>query len=261
MLQTDRQSSFWEHAGELLSKARVVIAALIVASVAVLVVPVNFAGIVDITSGNYATVATVVINRITSDLLPAGAELLPLDWFAPFTIYLYVSLFLGVVLSSPVILYELYRFVAPALYEGERNGARLFIVALTGLFAAGVVFGYLTVVPTTFRMLLGSTEMLGLAPRFEFASFFSIVLGGLGMSGLLFTFPVFFLTLVRAGVLNTGMITGSRKFIYLGAFALICVVTPDPTLVSDIMIFVPIVVLLEASVLLGRLIERGKTKT
>lgn len=249
------------HVNELLGRLKIALVAVIVSTILVLVVPIDAAGLdAAWSNSNYNTLATVVINRLRVDLLPAGVELLPLDWFSPFTTYMYVSLFLGLTISSPIIIYEIYKFVNPALYDNERRLAFLFVGGFSALFLFGVAMGYMMLVPITFRMLLGITYMLGLNPQYEFSSFFGIVLGGTLMTGIFFTFPVFFLTLVRAGVLKTSMITDARKFIYVGIFILICIITPDPTLISDVIIFVPMVALTESSVLIGKYIEGNRQK-
>jgi len=249
------------HVNELLGRLKIALAAVIVSTILVLVIPIDAAGLdASWSNPNYNTLATVVINRLRVDLLPAGVELLPLDWFSPFTTYMYVSLFLGLTISSPIIIYQIYKFVNPALYDNERRLAFLFVGGFSVLFLFGVAIGYSMLVPVTFRMLLGITYMLGLNPQYEFSSFFGVILGGTLMTGIFFTFPVFFLTLVRAGVLKTSMVTGARKFIYVGIFILICIITPDPTLISDVIIFVPMVVLTESSVLIGKYIEGKREK-
>jgi len=255
----EKTGTFWEHTVELIARLRVMIYAIAISSTAVMIVPIDLESIrLSFTSPMYQTVATYVINRMRTDFLPEGVELLPLDWFAPFTIYIYVSIFLGVIISSPIIVYEAHKFVNPALYEHERRYVFLFTSSFTFLFITGVLFGYLLIVPITFRMLLMSTYLLGLAPRYEFSSFFSLVLGGLASCGLVFTFPVFFLTLVRAGILKTSYVTKARKFLYAGVFIAIAILTPDPTIVSDILIFIPIVVLTEVSIFLGKRIEKAR---
>jgi sec-independent protein translocase protein TatC len=262
MFEGSGLSTIWEHVSELLARLRVAIFAVVASTIAVLIVPIDLNSLnLSWTSPVYNTLATMVINRLRTDLLPDGVELIPLDWFAPFTTYIYVSIFLGVTISSPVIVYEIYKFIDPALYEHERKYIFLFVTSFTSLFLFGLALGYFVIVPITFRMLLGSTYLLGLSPRYEFSSFFSIVLGGLAMSGLLFTFPVFFLTLVKAGIVRTSMITGARKFLYVGIFVAICILTPDPTIVTDVIIFLPVLVLTEISVLIGKRIEKNRAKS
>ena len=181
-----------------------------------------------------------------------------MDWFAPFTVYIAVSIFLGAVISSPVTIFEIYRFIGPALRRNERRYIFLFTASFSLLFLTGVLFGYLIVVPTTFRMLLASTLFLGLVPRYEFTSFFSLILGGLAMTGLMFTFPVFFVTLVKAGIVKTSLVTKARRYLYAGVFILIAIATPDPTIVSDVIIFLPVLLLTEASIVVGKRIEKAR---
>ena len=253
--------ALWGHIIELLSRLKISIFTLFASTLIVLLVPVDIASLgQSLSESNYNTVSTMVINRLIQDMLPKGVELLPLDWFTPFNVYISVSIFLGVIISSPVILYQVYRFIAPALYEGEKRVVFLFIGSFSILFLAGVVMGYILLVPTTFRMLLGLTTILGISPKYELSSFFTIILGGVLMTGLFYTFPVFFLSLVKLGVLKTSMITGARKFIYVGVFILICIITPDPTILSDVLLFLPTIVLIELSVIIGKKIEGDRAK-
>ena len=262
MGESNALGAMWGHVTELLSRLKVAVAAIVVSTIVVLVVPVDLTAFnLSWSNANYNTITTVVINQLRSDLLPAGVELLPLDWFSPFTTYMYVSLFIGVMISSPIIIYEIYKYVNPALYDNERRLIYLFVGSFSLLFFFGVALGYFFLVPITFKMLLGITYMLGMNPRYEFSSFFGIVLGGTMMSGLFFTFPVFFLTLVRAGILKTKMISGARKILYVGLFILICIITPDPTIISDIIIFFPVVILAELSIIIGRYIERKRDES
>ncbi len=254
-----RSLTFWEHTIELIRRVRNAVYALVASSLATMLVPINIDSIsLSLTQPVYETLTTYLIKRLQIDLLPPSVELLPMDWFAPFTVYIAVSIFLGAVVSSPVTIYEIYRFIGPALRRNERRYILLFTASFSLLFLTGVLFGYLIVVPISFRMLLASTLYLGLVPRYEFTSFFSIILGGLAMTGLMFTFPVFFVTLVRAGIVKTSLVTKARRYLYAGVFILIAVTTPDPTIVSDVIIFLPVLLLTEASIVVGKRIEKKR---
>jgi Tat protein translocase TatC len=252
-------TSFWDHTREFLSRLRISITAILVSSIAIAVVPTDLESLrLSMTSPVYNSVATVAIKRMLSDLLPAGAELLPIDWFAPFLTYMYVSLFLGIIISSPIILYEVYKFIGPALYSNEQKYIVIFTASFTLLFIFGLTLGYFLVMPITFQMLIGSSYLLGLLPRYEFSNFFSLVLGGLFVCGIFFTFPVFFLILVKFGILKTSIITGKRTIFYVALYALLFILTPDPTPITGTIIFLPILFLMEASLFIGKRIERGK---
>src|SRR3989304_3365725 len=123
--------SFWEHITELLRRLRVIFIAVAISSVLVMVFPINFT-FENVSAVNpwYTTVSGWLIKRVQQDLVPSEVELLPISWFAPLEIYLFVSVMLGVVISSPVIMYEIYKFISPALHERERKSILTFVTFL-----------------------------------------------------------------------------------------------------------------------------------
>ncbi len=256
-----KELSFMEHLTELLSRLRTLILAVVVSTIIVMVVPIS----VDVSSlfgGNpwYQTISSFVINKIQADFLPADIELLPISWFAPLEVYLYTSIILGVVISSPVIMYELYKFVNPALRQHERSLVYPFIVAFTGLFIFGLALGYLVVVPATIRAMILFTKLLGLNPIYGFSEFFSLVMMTLLLCGLVFTFPTYVVLLVNVGIISTEQIKKSRKYIYVGAVVLIALIDPEPSLVTEITLIVPIILLMEASILIARRYEKQRER-
>jgi sec-independent protein translocase protein TatC len=204
----------------------------------------------------YVTLSMFVIRKVQEDFLPAAVELLPIDWFAPMEVYFYISILLGVIVSLPIIAYEFYKFINPALYERERNYLFPFVVSFTALFIFGFILGYVFVIPLTMQMLLLFVGPLGLTPSYEFAGFFSLVGGVLFLIGILFTFPVFFILLVKAGILSTEYVTKNRKYLYPGLIIGIALVDPDPTLVTEIVVGLPLIALMELSVIIARRFEK-----
>ncbi len=254
-----KEMSFWEHASELITRVRKIVFALIISSIAAMVIPINLDSLrLSFTDPMYETMPTYLINQLRQDLLPSGVQLLPVDWFAPFMMYIYASVFIGVVVSSPVITYEIYKFIDPALKRNERKYIYLFTSSFTLLFLTGVAFGYFLIAPVTFNVLLFSGRFLGLAPMYEFTGFYSIALSIIAVCGLAFTFPVFFLLLVKIGILQTSYVTKIRKYFYAGLFIAIAVLTADPSPISDAILFVPLVILMEMSILIGKRIEKGR---
>jgi len=251
--------TFWEHVTELLRRFRIIFIAVAVASMFVMAFPlnINFENL-SLSNPWTTTVAVILIRKIQEDLVPPEVELLPISWFAPLEIYLFVSVMLGVVISSPVIMYEIYKFISPALHENERKSILTFVTFFTSLFVFGVAFGYFLIMPTSVRALLLASSFLGLPLKFEFAEFFSLIMGGTLLSGFMFTFPVFFVLLVKAGVLKTSHITRNRKSLYPGILILIAIIDPDPTIITEIALFIPILILTEISVLIARRYEKER---
>jgi len=254
-----KELSFLGHLTELLSRLRTVIYAVVISTIAVMVVPIS----VDFSSlfgGNpwYQTISSFVIQKLQTDFLPADIELLPISWFAPLEVYLYVSIMLGVLISSPVIMYELYKFINPALHQQERSLLYPFIIAFTGLFIFGFTLGYLVVVPATVRALVLFTKLLGLNPVYGFSDFFSIAMMTLLLCGFIFTFPIYVVLLVKVGIISTEQIKKNRKYIYVGTVVLIALIDPEPGLVTEATLFIPIVLLMEMSILIARRYEKQR---
>jgi sec-independent protein translocase protein TatC len=252
-----KELTFMEHLTELLSRLRTIIYAVIISTIVVMAVPISI-DFSSLFSGNpwYQTISSFVINRMQSDFLPANIELLPIKWFAPLEVYLFVSIMLGVVISSPVIMYELYKFVNPALHQHERSLLYPFIIAFTGLFLFGFTLGYMVVVPATIRAMVLFTKLLGLDPIYGFSEFFSLVMMTLLLCGFVFTFPIYVVLLVKTGIVSTEQIKKSRKYIYIGAIVLIALIDPEPSLVTEITLIIPIIILMEASLLIARRFEK-----
>jgi sec-independent protein translocase protein TatC len=254
-----KELTFWEHLTELLSRLRAVAYALIISTIAVMVVPISI-DLSSISASNpwYQTISSFVIRKMQTDFLPADIELLPISWFAPLEVYIYVSIMLGVVISSPVIMYELYKFVNPALHQHERKLVYPFVIAFMGLFIFGFSLGYLVIIPATMRAMVMFTQILGLTPVYGFADFFSVVMMTLLLSGFIFTFPVYVVLLVKAGIISTETIKKRRKYIYFGSVVLIALIDPEPSLVTELVCIIPIIILMEASLLVARRYEKQR---
>lgn len=252
-----KELPFWGHVRELLYRLRRIFFSVIISTIVVMAFPISF-DLATLFSPNpqYITITTFIIKKMQEDFLPPEVELMPVGWFAPIEVYFYVSIMLGVIISLPVIAYELYGFINPALHEHERKLLLRFVASFSALFILGFVMGYMFVIPLTMRTLLLFVEPLGLVPRYEVTSFFSLVVGGLFICGLIFTFPTFLVLLVKAGVLSTGYITRNRKYIYPGLIIAISILDPDPGLVTEIFIGIPIIILIEASIIIARRFEK-----
>jgi len=257
--EDEKKMSFWDHLRELLYRLRTIAYALAISTIAVMVVPISL-DLSSMSASNpwYQTISSFAIRKLQADFLPAEVELLPISWFAPLEVYIYVSLMLGVVISSPVIMYELYKFINPALHQHEMKIVYPFIIAFTGLFVFGFTLGYLVIIPATVRGMVMFTKILGLTPVYGFSDFFSVVMMTLLLSGFIFTFPIYVLLLVRAGIITTEQIKKNRKYIYVGAIVLIALIDPEPSLVTELVCILPIVILMEASILIAHRFEKQR---
>ncbi len=250
------EMTFLDHLVELLNRVRMALYSVIISIVVVMLMPVS----VDFSPVNpfYTTITSYVIKHLQESFLPREAELLPLSFLAPLEVYVFVSVILGVMISLPVISYELYKFVNPALYGHERKAALQFVASFAGLFIFGFALGYLYILPATLRMLFMFSSMLEIPPMYDFASFFSIAGFTLFLCGLIFTFPIYIVLLVKARILETRHLTRNRKYLYGVLLIMIALLDPEPGLVTEGLVFIPLVILTEVSIIIAKRIEKAR---
>lgn len=177
---------------------------------------------------------------------------------APLEILLYAALTLGVAVSSPVIAFEIYRFVDPALHPEERRAVYPFLLSFTGLFAFGIVFGYKILTPLVIVGTLLFFPPLQTEPIIFIGDFYQLIFVTVLASGFSFTLPVFFVLLVKFGVFSTRVVTHNRKYIYFAVYIIAAWLTPDGGLIGDALLFFPLIGLLEASIIIARRYEKNK---
>jgi sec-independent protein translocase protein TatC len=170
----------------------------------------------------------------------------------PFTTTITVTLYFALIISLPLILYELYGFVLPALKPSERRAAVPLLTAVPFLFAAGVLFGYFVVLPAAVRFFVNfnSGEFNVLVQASTFYSFASTVLLAMG---LVFQVPVLILGATRLGLVTPTQLRRSRRYAFLACAAVAAFLPGD--VVTLVLETVPLYVLYEASILLASFIK------
>src|SRR5215203_74296 len=172
----------------------------------------------------------------------------------PFTTTVTISAYAAIVISLPVILYQAYAFVLPALTTRERRVVVPFLIMVPVLFVAGVVFGYFVVLPAATKFLLNFNETqfnIEVRAR-DYYSFFTLTLG---VMGLIFQLPVGILAVTRLGIVTPEQLAKNRRYAYL-VLAVLAMLLPGTDPVSMLIEMVPLIVLYEASLLLARAFGR-----
>ncbi|MBQ8536499.1 MAG: twin-arginine translocase subunit TatC [Clostridia bacterium] len=168
-----------------------------------------------------------------------------------------VCLMAGIVAASPVIIWQVWRFVAPALYPQEKKlFACLFFVALI-LFLVGVAFAYLAVYTLAIDFFLVAGENLA-TPMMSIDKFVNFSFGFILPFGVMFQLPVFIYMLARRGKVTVKALQKNRKYVVLAIFVVAAFLTP-PDVVSQISLAIPMLLLYEVSVQVARLVK-PKTK-
>jgi len=163
--------------------------------------------------------------------------------FDPFFVTLKVSFVVGILISSPVWLYQLWAFIAPGLYQRERRWAYAFVGAAVPLFAAGGAFAYLAM-SHGLRFLLGLTPT-GVKPLITIDTYLGYATAMLLIFGLAFELPLTLVLLNLAGVLTHDRFRKWRRMMIFGVFAFAAVATPSPDPFTMLLLAVPCVVLVE----------------
>jgi len=251
----EKVGTIWEHISELSVRLRVVFYAVIISTTFFMVFPAN-ASFLRNPLAFYNPLIALVLKQVVKDVLPSSIQLIAGDFTAPLEIYLIASIILGVSVSSPVIAYEIYRYVAPALYPHEQKAIYPFLGAFTILFLIGVVFGYKVLAPFILWGMIPFFILTSALPIINVMDFYNLVFITTLVSGFSFTMPAFFVLFVRFGIIKTSYVTTRRRYIYAALYIITAIVTPDGGPLADIALFVPMAVLLEVAVYFGRRYEK-----
>jgi sec-independent protein translocase protein TatC len=192
--------------------------------------------------------------RRLMDLVPEGTPIVTLGVTEPFTTSIKVSFYAAVALVLPIILWQIWAFLAPAVGEETQRVLGIFVVLATGLFVAGVVFCYEIVLPKALSFLVDYDSEL-YTEQIRASYFLSFVALTLLAFGIAFEMPIFVLALVRLGVLSADMLRRNRRIGYVAMLAFaILLPTVDP--VSLALEVAPLLVLYELSIWIAVVMER-----
>ncbi|MDG6967736.1 MAG: twin-arginine translocase subunit TatC [Nitrososphaerota archaeon] len=202
-------------------------------------------------TGTYVPFVAFFLARVKLDLLPAGWTLIANNLSEPLEVYLIASIILAAVFNSPIFAYETIRFISPALTEKERGLLYPFVVTASALFTVGILFGYFLLAKFLFIALAPFFETAQAQPFVDVSNFYSVVFLVIGMSGIAFTSPIYVYMLIRFRVLSPATFRRNRVIIWVVVYIITAIITPDGGPVLDIILFVPIIVMLELAVWLG----------
>jgi sec-independent protein translocase protein TatC len=199
------------------------------------------------------------VARPLIDQLPKGAMLVATSVTAPFMTPFKLALFAAVFLAMPVVLYQLWAFVAPGLYRHERRFALPLLVSSIVLFYTGMAFGYYVVFPVMFQFFVATTPA-GVQMMTDMTQYLDFVLLLFFAFGVAFEVPIATVLLVLTGIVKVGQLTKHRGYVLLGIFIVAAFLTP-PDAVSQTMMALPMYVLYEGGIVMARFATRGRKNT
>lgn len=190
--------------------------------------------------------------------LPKGGQMIATDVTTPFFVPLKVAMMAAFLIALPYILYQIWRFVAPGLYEHEKRLVWPLIVASTLLFFCGMSFAYFVVFPVVFGFITAAAPQ-GVAVMTDIDKYLSFVLSMFMAFGITFQVPVAVVLLVRMGFVTVEKLREVRPYVVVGAFVVGAIFTP-PDVVSQFMLAMPLWLLYEAGIVVANWVGKRAPK-
>ena len=190
------------------------------------------------------------IMRPLQDALPPGGQLVYTEPAEAFLLYLKIAALAGTVLAAPIVMWQLWLFIAPGLYTNEKRYAIPFVLMSSVFFVSGAAFSHYLVFPFAWRFFasFGSDYvefMPRIAPAFSLYAKLALAMGAV------FQMPTLVLFLARMGVVTAGFLVRQIKYAILVIFILAAVLTPGPDVVSQLLMAGPMVLLYALSILIA----------
>ncbi len=210
-----------------------------------------FLGLVAFANDIYSFVAEPLIA-----LLPEGTSMIATEVATPFLTPFKLTFFVAVVIALPYLLYQIWSFLAPGLYENEKSLVAPLIGTSVLLFYAGITFAYFIVFPLVFGFFT-SVAPEGVTVMTDIASYLDFVIKLFLAFGIVFEIPVAIILLIRTGAVTPDSLAAKRAYVVVGCFILGMLLTP-PDVISQVLLALPMWLLYECGIIIGRRITPKK---
>lgn len=176
-----------------------------------------------------------------------------------FSMHMWASITVGFIFAFPFILWEIWKFISPALYEKERKYAVSFIIVSSFLFFVGVLFGYYLIAPLSVQFFASYIVSPEISNSIDIDSYISLMKTSAIASGLLFELPIIIFFLTKIGLVTPEFLRKYRKYTLVIVLIVAAIITP-PDVLSQIIVTIPIMILYEASILISVLVVRSQER-
>ena len=239
--EEDKELSFLEHLVELRSRLLKACGAILVVLIALL----------PFSRQLYEALAAPLMAQ-----MPEGSSMIAIDVASPFLTPFKLTLLVAVMVAIPVVIYQLWAFVAPALFKHEKRLARPLLFSSVFLFYAGCAFAYFVVFPLVFGFLTRVAPE-GVAVMTDISKYLDFVMTLFFAFGITFEVPIATIIMVATGITTPAKLASWRPYIVVGAFALGMVLTP-PDVISQTLLALPMWILFEVGIIFSRILVTGK---
>ncbi len=187
-------------------------------------------------------------------------KLINTEMAGQFTLQINSSIIIGIMLGFPYLLWELWRFIKPALHEKERKAASGFVVYATFLFIVGVMFGYYVIAPESIAFLANYQVSASIENLFSIDSYLSSVSTLTLATGVVFELPILVFILSSLGILTPKFMRSTRRYAIVVILIVAAVITPTPDMLTMTIVSIPLLILYEVGILVSAVVERRKIK-
>jgi sec-independent protein translocase protein TatC len=210
-------------------------------------------------------VAAIFIQRIfdfimrpMQQVLPSGGYLQFTSGSEPFMLWIKIGFLAGIFIASPLILWQVWKFIAPGLYTHEKKFAIPFVLMSTVFFVAGGLFAHYIAFPVTWQFFAGfATDYMRFVPKIDeaFSLYTKMILG----SGIIFEMPTLVLFLARMGVVSGRLMVKYFKYAFLAIFIIAAVISPGTDMMSQMVMAVPMLGLYIISIAIAFIFQKRRT--
>ena len=172
-----------------------------------------------------------------------------------FSVLIWTSITAGFILATPFILWEIWKFISPAMYQNEKKYASIFLACTSVLFFLGVAFGYFILVPLSINFLSGIQISPEIKNQIDINSYIGTVKTTSLATGLIFELPVIIFFLAHLGIVSTQNLKDFRRYAYVLILIVAAIVTP-PDIISQIIVSIPMIILYELSIIIAKVITK-----
>ena len=176
-----------------------------------------------------------------------------------FSAHIWTSIAFGFVMAFPYVIWEVWKFIKPALYDSEKKNARSFIIVTSFLFFLGIFFGYFVITPLSINFLGSYSVAEEVKNNFDLSSYTGLLKASCLSSGFIFELPIIIYFLTKMGLVTPEFLRTYRKYALVLVLILAAIITP-PDIISQIIVAIPMVILYEVSIKISKFIIRKQEK-
>jgi sec-independent protein translocase protein TatC len=250
----------WDHIEELSRRIKTWVYVFFGATILFLVIPGDLSFLQN-PFQLYHPLITVILVWIRDRLLPTQYTLIGPTVTTPLEIIAVGAAVFGFLVSVPVLAYEIYKFVDPAIRPSERQSIYPFVTAFSILFLVGSLFAFFVLIPFVFFFSLPFFQWVGVATLIDADQFYNLVFFIILATGVAFTLPAVFVLLVKLHVVGTAVLRKNRKYVWAFTLIATALASPDGGPLADAALFVPMIILIEGAMWFAKRYEKDGVAT